>query len=1513
MKFSTFKYGVSIAALALTMSTGMAQAAEVTITNGQNVSTSGLSPTGDWITYTNGTGPIGFTFESSVTLAEDSGNSIDGSETPASSTTSDVITFTLGDGLNGNGAVTIIAQGSVLADQGGSPDTINFTFDGEDGHTLTLGDGDDAHNLGSAGEIQLANSNDILNLNDDITLGRINFNADANIAVADTVVITGDVDAGSSGVGTVTFAGGGTITGNVGANAALGEIDVNSGNTVTLSGTTIQSSLIDVGSAGIVDLSGASATINVTSTTLDGGATLTFSGANSTYTGAISSGDNSGVVNVDAAGIVIDGVIGGGGNEVATISVANSGSLELRNNANATGISLEGNGQLILNGAGLSITSANGIDGASSNGAILVSQSASIDGDIGGTNGIALLDVDSGTLNFTGAGTTIDATNITVDGVLQISTTGTTTVNGDLASSGGTNGDLNIDSDTNFTGQVGSNGNSLANMSIANGTVVNISSTGSDNYVGTVTLEGAGSLTFSGGNPANKTFTGDIVSDGGGAGVLDVDSSLTLTGNIGTATPGDELVAVVVGASGLVNYEQNGNIFAYQVTIANTSVLTMNTAGTAITTSGGVIGATPNAGNFATGGVAGNISVNGNLGTSSNPLAGIDVATTDDLIVSGTQVNATNITVDGELTLTGNNVVVGGAVDSTGGSAGALDIDNNATFSSSVGGAQSLATMNVADNMSVDLQGSSNQIDAVTLAGANGSTLLFSTSAGSFTGTIDSDGSQAGIIDVDVNTDITGAVGTSQNIAEAQIADGVILSLNNNAVIDDVTLEGTGRLAITGNNVTVTSANGVDSDGTGTGVISIANGVTNAEIAGNVGSSNGVATLSVGTGADLELSGTTIDADTISLVDVTSSLRFSGNGATITSSNGLAGAGSVVFDGGGTQTFTGTLAHTGGIEVSSGTTLDASGTIGAGVITIDDTSTLNLTSASSIAGDINSTNGNTGGSLDIDADTTISGDIGTNDILGSFDVDSNARLTLGANTVRVGAGTVNGTLAVTDTVTLGAGSAIQFEDGSTIALSVGTLATTNVETGNGTYIDADTNDATVTFANNATVSISIASSFQGELDIVDANGGTLSLNGATFTTGQVAATIDSVVTAIEDERITLSVTVKSDERIANELDISTGEADALIAISESLTTGDDAAGRAALDTALLAGGSQAKAAGQQVTADINSFASSTATADVGRANFGNVSGRLNSLRTGRSMAPSSRAGVSSGNGGMDESFWLRGFGQTAEQDERSGVDGFDADTYGVMAGYDTQVTTLSNAGLAFGYANTDVDGKGAGNSQTDIDSYQLTLYADYTPGNYYLEGMVGYAFNDTSVESDINFGGLARTLSGEYETNQYSAGVETGFEYRMSDRVRLIPNAGLQYYHVEGEQVRLSDGAGFTQEVDIDDLNVLLGKVGVRLESEYMAANGGTWMPELRANFLYDFIGDEAEATGTYTATGATYSAEGADVAEAAVNLGVGLSYTSPNSLMEVTAGYDAELKEDFTSHTGLLQARFKF
>ena len=207
----------------------------------------------------------------------------------------------------------------------------------------------------------------------------------------------------------------------------------------------------------------------------------------------------------------------------------------------------------------------------------------------------------------------------------------------------------------------------------------------------------------------------------------------------------------------------------------------------------------------------------------------------------------------------------------------------------------------------------------------------------------------------------------------------------------------------------------------------------------------------------------------------------------------------------------------------------------------------------------------------------------------------------------------------------------------------------------------------------------------------------------------------------------------------------------------------------------------------------------------------------------------------------------------------------------------------------------------------------MTLYADYTPGNYYLEGMVGYAFNDTSVESDINFGGLARTLSGEYETNQYSAGVETGFEYRMSDRVRLIPNAGLQYYHVEGEQVRLSDGAGFTQEVDIDDLNVLLGKVGVRLESEYMAANGGTWMPELRANFLYDFIGDEAEATGTYTATGATYSAEGADVAEAAVNLGVGLSYTSPNSLMEVTAGYDAELKEDFTSHTGLLQARFKF
>ena len=1536
MTLTKLKYGASVAVLALALTAGTAHAADQAIENGGTVAdinggspgVTALSSGVDSVTYTdndNG-GTIGFTFESSVDLVQEgTGESINGTEGANASTTADTVTFTLGDGVGNNGAVTINLAGAVFADGNGNgqpnADTINFTFDGEDAHTLTIGaGGDDTHHLGAAGIITMANAGDSTTIDGDITLSHTQFNADAALILTANTNYTGDVDSTLGGDGTLTFQGTSVFSGTIGAGAAVGSMVHNSTDTVEIQGATVQVQTIDLDGAGTTEFSGASAAITSTSgIDLAGGHTMDLSGANQQVNGDINSSDNSGILDINGASATINGNVGNT-NNLATVTVDTAGSVEFQGTLNADTITLEGNGAITL-GAGSSVVSLNGVEDTDDNGSLTVDGDGTIsfNGNIGGTNGIAALDITtSDTLNFTGAGTTINAAAITLDGTLQISTTGTTTVSGVVGSTGGSAGALNLDQTTIFDGDVGQNaGASIATMSISTGDTVTFTTNVSDVNIDVVTVEGTGQVTFAGGVGQTQNFTGTILSDGSGNGQINVDKDLTFVGNIGSATPGQEFTTVDVGASGAVTYTHQGDIYSDAITINAGATLAME--GTrVITSSNGVIGGADGVGIFDVSNGTSTVTLNGNLGTTAASLATVSVGNDDTLIVSGASLDATNFTIDGELNLTGATVSVVGDVDSTGGSAGVLDVDGDTTFAGNVGSAQSLATLEVADNMTVILQGATNQIDAVTLEGATGSILQFAGAGGTFTGGIDSDASANGIVDIDATTVFaaTSTMGAVNGVAGVQVATGVDMDVRTSGTFSpgQITLEGTGEIIFGASNVTI-NATDTDSDGSGTGVITVGAGFTGNALAGDVGAANGIATVAIGAGSALELSGTTINATALTLADATSAVRFSGNGAAIGIAN-LNGGGDAVFDGGGTQTFTGVIGNGTALdvlEVSNTTTLAVSANVSTANITIEDASTLQVTGTTTLVGDIDSTTTDTLGILDLDGDVTIAGDIGATDILGTLDVDAAGSLITGGNTIAATNFNVNGDIDMSDSVVLGAGTTLAFADGSSIVLSGTTLAATNAETTNSTYIDADTNNATVTLP-NGTVDVRFTTGYTGTVDLVDANGGTLTDNGVTFNTSNAGTLVNVDFLVVTDERVTMTVSEKPNQQLATELGVSAGEADGLFAADDAITTGNDAGARTALDTVIAAGGNAAKTAAQQVTFDVQtSVASTTATGNMVRTNT-NVGQRLANTRSGGSSA-SSRQGFASGNGIMRDSFWFQGFGQTAEQDDRDGVAGFDADTFGGTMGFDRQVTSKSRVGVALGYANTEVDGKGAGDNNTEIDSYQLSVYGDYTRGNYFLEGSVGYAYNDADTSSVINFGGLDRRLTGDYEASQYSASVTAGFSKALTKTVKLVPTAGLLYTFVEGDEFTLTDSTGgaFTQDVDIDDTHVLLGKVGATLKADMKARNGATWSPEFRANVLYDFIGDEAESTSTFTSNGATYRAEGADIAETSVNVGAGFTYTVPNKMMDFTADYDAELKEDFTSHTGVVKARFKF
>lgn len=307
------------------------------------------------------------------------------------------------------------------------------------------------------------------------------------------------------------------------------------------------------------------------------------------------------------------------------------------------------------------------------------------------------------------------------------------------------------------------------------------------------------------------------------------------------------------------------------------------------------------------------------------------------------------------------------------------------------------------------------------------------------------------------------------------------------------------------------------------------------------------------------------------------------------------------------------------------------------------------------------------------------------------------------------------------------------------------------------------------------------------------------------------------------------------------------------------------------------------------------------------ASTGTVSNRLALLRG----TDNGRSGMVAGQEMMaNREMWIQAFGTTVDQDERKGVKGFDATTSGLAIGADTdELVKGARVGVAFSYATADVDSDQSNNAQTDIDTYQLTAYGSKDLANdMYVDAMVSYAWNEHEG-SRTDF--LGDSYTSDYDGAQFSVKGEVGKSYDWAN-TRVTPNVGLHYINVETDGYNETGAGGNGLNVDTDDQQALLLSIGSDIEWNITGRDGSEYMPYLRASYSYDLMADEVETTSTFLAGGTAFKSEGADIARSSLGLGAGVNVVTTNGF-EFTAGYDAEIKEDFLAHTGMLQARWSF
>ena len=305
--------------------------------------------------------------------------------------------------------------------------------------------------------------------------------------------------------------------------------------------------------------------------------------------------------------------------------------------------------------------------------------------------------------------------------------------------------------------------------------------------------------------------------------------------------------------------------------------------------------------------------------------------------------------------------------------------------------------------------------------------------------------------------------------------------------------------------------------------------------------------------------------------------------------------------------------------------------------------------------------------------------------------------------------------------------------------------------------------------------------------------------------------------------------------------------------------------------------------------------------------FRTVDERLTSARAGID----SMTGMSAGDAGGARRGWLRVFGNKATQEARGGVDGYGSTSSGIAGGFDKALDARTIVGMVVGAATSDVNRSGSlSGSGVDIDSLQLAAYGSRDYGGYYLECTAGYGYNSYKSLRQVSFSGFGGTARADYKGHQLSARFGGGVLMPLASKwaVRWLASGQVTYLRTNGYSESGAGGANLN--VEASNGTSVLSSLGGQLERSFVGG-GTSYTGYIKALWQHEF-GRTMQTSASFAGGGGAFTVAGLTQARDAAVLGVGISGTNKKGFT-LSAGYDAEIRQQYTGHTIQVKAQWLF
>lgn len=784
-------------------------------------------------------------------------------------------------------------------------------------------------------------------------------------------------------------------------------------------------------------------------------------------------------------------------------------------------------------------------------------------------------------------------------------------------------------------------------------------------------------------------------------------------------------------------------------------------------------------------------------------------------------------------------------------------------------------------------------LGTVTITGSTATTTVDVTGADTHTFTLNGSGDDLGGLEVSATSTFSGAMGATNNLSTINVDDSTVATFSEAVSAATITLTGDAvfKKAVTSTTIALVA---------GKSTINNTDAIT---IAGAISETSGATELAVLNSADDEAPSVATISGAVSVDTITIGATATGGSAKFSST--VAGAstihGGAHADEDSLMELTGT--HTGAVVLTQAGSGDA-GFKTSGSTALSITGALTVTTDGDGVITTSNTNRTTFAAVGTDAAKALS------------------------VTVSAGADTLFGAAVAANTLTINGDGIVQAADNESEVVAMGASSTLIIDdtltNGVNVFNEVATTRPTLTSGSKIYMPGNLKTTETLILFLGEANNGLA--DNATTVTETTAALQDNALfdytaaanTAGNGSTV-VTATYKTEATTASELGITSNKA---VALKQALLAAiDDTNTDATLE--------------DQFTNALNGIAGQAATSDTDLANQvgvqtdgivgstlatramtgtvqGIVSNRMAFLRSGDAYV----TGIAAGNGMSANSGFFQIFGSDVTQENTTTAKGateygYGSETTGMALGFDGITAGGSVFGLSLSTSNTDVTGKGTGNSKNDIESYTASIYTDKVTDTGYLEGSLTYGVNDNATTRTVNTAGIDRTYKGAYDSEQFSLKLGAGLPYEKKSGDAIILFGSVTGTTIKTDsytETSSTTSDNLRLKIAQDDITSIIGSLGFKAH-KLTSNNMGKAMISLAINS--EFGDDTINSTNTYQGGGSAFTTS-TGVEALSATLGLGLSFASDTTSFNI--GFEAEANQnEYLSHYGTLKLVRKF